>query len=498
MRRRSGHVGSRQQVWGSIPILLAVLGCGACTGERVGHEMSPAASPAASPANDVWPVPALAILTPSTRPACADSPHEARVRQFCTGAFLDVMQAAEAVPEVERPRQYALLHLAARAAGERFWEYYENRNISGRWPKEEEGRELRRRAAAATAAYERASASAPSTFERARLTAEWWTLNGHAKFDADSALMRKWSYASLVEKRAEITHQDRMWAEAVRQVARRALDSAKWRATASPDARDSAAAIMAEQFADLATAVELPDDVYRELVAALPVFVAVALPLDMDDLNPPLFRRTMRWYWWVAMMQPRLSRVEREVLDAQVDAYAARIAREHDRLFDHPLLPRVGQHVGDQLRFIYAQVRDNPLDPFFKAPILPFQERKSEVYRQRALKNMEKRMEREKREFEEYAVRKGEEEAVRMFRDDCGRAQRVFLFEMITTFNSHARPRWRWQMPNGRIMTATRRMNRYQMIWHVIGRTRPFPPYPAEKWILQQEASAAQRRPATN
>ncbi len=307
--------------------------------------------------------------------------HEDIMKAFCRSDFDAADRGIDAAlkgiggsggKEAVDANTYRLLRLRARVAGARRWRFYMACRRKGGTSRGKNAEQLGRLATECTAAYEAAFRQAPTRYEKARLTAQWWDLIIKPKFDADSMLLRSATLNRLVAEQPETLPAQRACFEAR---FLKLLDAAD-RTKAWPEKRKTVfAELVGVEFAKL-QAVGMPKAVADGILDSLPTFVREYMPI-VDSGDGEQFRITMRWYLWIAVMQRLPCEIERKHIDTDVEASAKEIEKTIDTIITHPRLLPVGVTYAKQFRESYAALKTNRFVSSFKRVRLEHERKKT-------------------------------------------------------------------------------------------------------------------------
>ena len=265
--------------------------------------------------------------------------------------------------------QYRFALLRGRNAAARFlkYDYADRANISG-WPTREGTEELRRLAGICTKAYELAFRAAPSSYERGCIYCLWHEMLCSRHFDADSELLRG---GSPLVRRPEDVDPSRLNAQTARlsETLQNALPANEHARKMSPAARKGVADVFVQEYRRLAT-IGVPDAQFARLIAGIGDYARLLLDDYVLD-NPDKSRLTIQYYLWRAIAAGPPDAIERRILDARAEEFAAIIENEFDSKVQSPHLPAGRLEVAKWWRQTYADHRDNPF--FMEFQVAPLQ-----------------------------------------------------------------------------------------------------------------------------
>ena len=291
---------------------------------------------------------------------------------FFAGQYEAVAAAFEDADAAGREElgQYRFALLRGRNAGARFLKYasVDRANVNG-WPTAAGAQELRRLAGICTKAYEQAFRAAPSRYERGRVYCLWHTMLCEHYFDADSKLLRNGS--PLVQPDKDVDH-TRLNAQAGRlsETLQNALYANEHAREMTAEARKAFADVFLQEYRRLAT-IGVPDAQFARLIAGIGDYTRLLLTDYVLD-HPDKARLTIQYYLWRAIAAGPPDVIERAVIDARVEEFAAIIEKQFDAKVQSPHLPGGRPDVAKWWRKLYADHRDNPFFMEFQVAPLAF------------------------------------------------------------------------------------------------------------------------------
>lgn len=404
-------------------------------------------------------------------PEAAGSAYATIERAFIRGQYQLVIRSAS----VRRPSgvmafdNFGFLCLRARAAGAQYWEYEEAIRTGGK-NAAQDAAQMRSLALACVSAYEAAYSKAPTSYEKAQLSAAWWGLRANARFEADSRLLRdEFPFPSAVPP----VSAERLDAqsELFRAAALRALDAGHDGQRLSPATRKEFSTAWAADFRILAH-MGPPQELVEDVVRGLPVFCDIGL----DGINGegPVLGATMRWYLWLALTQPMPDEVERAAIDAQVREVAGFVEHNFDEALANPrLIPFASKEAASLLR-TYETTKDNRLFPSFKRVLLPHEYARLRRKLNEAVARVTASFREEVGALERKPAAERDDATYKRLQDLYVYTLRVALLQELTYFD---RPMLRRHLPDSRITTCYGQMNRHNVYVFVVGKWMPFPDY---------------------
>jgi hypothetical protein len=400
--------------------------------------------------------------------------YEALLHALCRGEFDDVLAATEG-----GVTNYKVALLRLRALGGAFAQWYAGSIDSG-VPREELARESRRRVADCSRAYETAFQLAPSRFERARVTAAWLAgLRFTLDHGGDSELLRS-GLPSQLPPLDEVD--EKRMAEAGRLIGdtvRRTFNALKFDSPAVMERHRSLGQVFEDQFVVISR-INPPDDVIKEVVENLPVFLVAALP-EAARSNPEEAADSVLWYLWVGFTQPLPHPVERAYIDRDIEEYARRVQEVIDSLSEGYALPALGARYADRFRRSYLLLGDNRLVPYFKRACLPHQ-------RARVAKRCEDIPEfvRKLRSGHALSPIRQTEGASAEHMEALHRANASHVwFSLLRAYLSDApSPARLRQLPEREVVTCGMGLNDLGMWAYSISSSRPIPPFSPENAVI--------------
>jgi len=311
----------------------------------------------------------VALLQSALGGGSSTADYSVLMEAFCHGKLEHVIGSIDEMQMRGSSPGYRLLHLRARAAGERFLQHFADREMSGRALTQVERTELNELADRCTRAFEAAFSSAPSRYEQARLAAEWWNYRSRPKFSADSNRMREGFPdrlgASAESLRAKIDTQACAFQETFRSLLDACGRSAEWPGQTKDEFADS----MAGEFRQLAV-VDIPDAVFLDLLRDMRAFVLDYMPLPEGVGNNPVqYKETMRWHVWNALMCRLPDETERQAIDGQVTQSTAIMKDQIDSMMEAAGLESSGDAYAVRFLSTYEKLKDNRFIPYFKRTV---------------------------------------------------------------------------------------------------------------------------------
>jgi hypothetical protein len=357
------------------------------------------------------------------------------------------------------------------------------------WPSEEEGKELRRLACLATAAYEEAFRLAPSDFERACVYARWHELHTRHRFEADSLLLRRGSPLERVNEPVSAALAQQV--SRLRAAAALVLDPlAPLGQPMSQETKDLFLDVFAEEYRKLGR-MGVPEDLFAELLRDVPIFLQKAIhPAVLAD--PVKYRIMIQYHLWYALTGPRPDRIDREFIEQQIKA-VEECLREG---FARGLLPGYEQAMLEAFRELVALERGNRFIPRFKQPLWPFEwSQEPDIYQ----KSIEGRI----RETIENAARTPGQMLPRSF--PAAEAQKAMQEHAATSIRSlmaglmshlGTYQGFYYQQPPGvTLLGGGGTTHDASNVWvYTVDKSEPVPPYPWKKAITPIDSSTASTR----
>ena len=363
---------------------------------------------------------------------------------------------------------YGCYCVRARAAAGAYGRYAAQ--IVRRGPTRTETRDLRRLSDACARAYEAAYCRSPSDFERVRLSAQWLGVSSHRHFRADSVLLRQAFPANLSTRVDRQLLKKRT--ESFRRAVERALDVGADGKRLTPEMRKDLARGFAAIFERVGRLVPIPERAFRGIVADVEMFCDMSLPFAAKSNRA--IEDTLTWYLWGALVRPVPSKVERRVIDQQVERFAKLMEGELDKaLAPHPGFKPVGAACGKKFREFYRDYRGNRFVPYFKEAMLPYQESNE----WRVLREDWRELSEGIVDAADYHQRRGPSDIDQRLEREIDAYMTSLLVCLYARLTAYDRPGFRIHLPNRVVYKCNATLRKHGLYVFCVKGTKPIAPF---------------------
>jgi hypothetical protein len=315
-------------------------------------------------------------------------------------------------------------------------------------------------AAAVTSRYEEAYRVAADRYKRACLTAEWWPLYSHYRFQHSSELLMQASPHALAKDVSpalaeKIARQQRLF----RAVFRGLLDIVEAANKLDDERRDAFADALSEEFACFAV-IDIPDTICERLLRNLPVYAHdyIWAP-DATDVAGN-YRNTMRWDLWRAITLIPPDRVESECIQDQTLKFAKAMGKSMDDILQHAKVQPQGRTYAESMKTAFERMHGNRFSPYFHRCLLQYERKKCRETLREDVNQVQNSWQNDLADWADEPTLVPDSTYV----EAAGRYQ-ILIYSLAWQRYAHYRqPVWEGAIPQENIIRSGARLNRSQIL----------------------------------